>query len=145
LTPVTLGLGGKSPAIIFKDCYIKHTAKRLVWGKFINACQTCVAPDYIYVHMDIYPKLIKQMKKQHKGCYAKNQIKNEDYGKIINQSQYERLKQLLEVGTIITGGESDAEQLKIPPTLIEEITWYDPIMQDEIFGPILPIMSFKHI
>src|SRR5699024_1746812 len=145
LTPVTLELGGKSPAIIDKDSHIKHTAKRLVWGKFTNAGQTCVAPEYIYVNMDIYPKLIKEMKKQIKRFYGKNPLKNEDYVKIINQSHYERLQQLLEAGTIITGGESDAEQLKIAPTLIEDITWYDPIMQDEIFGPILPIMSFKHI
>src|SRR5699024_12462689 len=89
LNPVTLELGGKSPDIIDKDSHIKHTAKRLVWGKFTNAGQTCVAPDYIYVHMDIYPKLIKEMKKQIKRFYGKNPLKNEDYVKIINQSHYE--------------------------------------------------------
>lgn len=145
LTPVTLELGGKSPAIVDKDSHIKHTAKRLIWGKFTNAGQTCVAPDYVYVHMDIYPKLIKEMKKQIRKLYGKKPLENQDYVKIINQTHYDRLQQLLGNGTIITGGESDDEQLKIAPTMIEDITWYDPIMQEEIFGPLLPIISFKNI
>lgn len=143
LTPVTLELGGKSPAIVDSDCHIKHTAKRLIWGKFTNAGQTCVAPDYVYAHIDIYPKLIKEMKKQIKNLYGKNPLENQNYVKIINQAHFDRLNALLEAGTIITGGEIDEQQLKIAPTLMEDITWYDPIMQDEIFGPLLPIMPFK--
>lgn len=145
LTPVTLELGGKSPAIVDKDCNIKLTAKRLVWGKFTNAGQTCVAPDYVYAHVDIYPKLIKEMKKQIKKLYGKKPLENKDYVKIINAQHFKRLEKLLETGTIITGGEVNEQEQKIAPTLIEDITWYDPIMEDEIFGPLLPLMSFKQL
>lgn len=145
LTPVTLELGGKSPAIIDKNCNIKLTAKRIVWGKFTNAGQTCVAPDYLYAHTDIYPKLIKEMKKQIVKLYGKKPIKNKDYVRIVNQQHFIRLQKLLETGTVIAGGEVNEQELKIAPTLIEDITWCDPIMQDEIFGPLLPIMSFKNI
>lgn len=145
LTPVTLELGGKSPAIVDKDCNIKLTAKRLVWGKFTNAGQTCVAPDYVYAHVDIYPKLIKEMKNQIRKLYGKKPLENKDYVKIINHQHFKRLEKLLETGTIITGGEVNEQDLKIAPTLIEDITWYDPIMEDEIFGPLLPLMSFKQI
>jgi len=145
LTPVTLELGGKSPAIVNRDSHIKYTAKRLVWGKFTNAGQTCVAPDYVYVHVDIYPKLVKEMKKQITKLYGKHPLANKDYVKIINKQHFNRLKKLLDNGTIIAGGKVDEKQLKIAPTLVEDITWYDPIMQDEIFGPILPMMPFKKI
>lgn len=143
LTPVTLELGGKSPAIVDKKSSMKVTAKRLVWGKFTNAGQTCVAPDYIYAHEDIYPKLVKEMKKQIVRLYGKQPLANNDYVKIINEQHFNRLLNLMDNGTIITGGESDKQQLKIAPTLIEDITWDDSIMQEEIFGPLLPIMPFK--
>lgn len=145
LTPVTLELGGKSPAIVDANCNVKLTAKRLVWGKFTNAGQTCVAPDYVYAHVDIYPKLMKEMKKQIVKLYGKNPLENNDYVKIINEQHFNRLQRLLDSGTIVTGGEVNAVEHKIAPTLMEDITWDDPIMQDEIFGPLLPFLSFKHI
>ena len=143
LTPVTLELGGKSPAIVDKECDVKVTAKRLVWGKFTNAGQTCVAPDYVYAHIAIYPKLVKEMKKQITRLYGKDPLANPNYVNIINQQHFNRLLELMENGTIITGGASDKQQLKIAPTLIENITWNDPIMKHEIFGPLLPVMPFK--
>lgn len=145
LTPITLELGGKSPAIVDKDCSIKRTAKRIIWGKFTNAGQTCVAPDYVYIHADIYPKLVKEMKKQINKLYTKQPLTNPDYVKIINNRHFHRLKKLLDSGTVIAGGDVDEEQEKIAPTLLEDITWFDDIMAKEIFGPLLPMMSFKNL
>lgn len=143
LTPVTLELGGKSPAIIDKDANVTLTAKRIAWGKFTNAGQTCVAPDYLYVHDDIKEKLLKEMKKQIKKMYSKNALQYEKYVRIINQNHFNRLSAYLSNGTIVYGGDVDQEQLKIEPTILDSITWDDPVMQDEIFGPILPVLTFK--
>ncbi|WP_096270529.1 aldehyde dehydrogenase [Paucisalibacillus globulus] len=145
LTPVTLELGGKSPAIIDKDANVTLTAKRIAWGKFTNAGQTCVAPDYLYVHDDIKEKLLKEMKKQIKKMYSKNALQYEKYVRIINQNHFNRLSAYLSNGTIVYGGDVDQEQLKIEPTILDSITWDDPVMQDEIFGPILPVLTFKKI
>lgn len=145
LTPITLELGGKSPAIVDKGCSIKLTAKRLVWGKFTNAGQTCVAPDYVYIHADVYPKLVREMKKQIRKLYGKNPLENPDYVQIINERHFKRLEKLMEQGTVVTGGITNKSQLKIAPTLLEDVTWYDPVMQEEIFGPILPMMTFTKL
>jgi len=145
LIPVTLELGGKSPAIIDKDCHIKHTAKRLVWGKLTNAGQTCVAPDYVYVHEAVKDKLLKAMIKQIKSMYTKDVLSNENFVNIINKNHFNRLIKLLDNGNIIYGGQYDEKTHKIEPTIIEDVTWNDPVMQDEIFGPILPIFTFTKL
>jgi aldehyde dehydrogenase (NAD+) len=145
LTPVTLELGGKSPAIVDKDANIELTAKRVIWGKFTNAGQTCVAPDYLYIHNNIKDKLLKEMKKQIKSLYTKNPMNNDNYVRIINESHFNRLLSYLESGTIVHGGNCDKNQLKIEPTIMDDVTWGDPVMQDEIFGPILPVLSFEDL
>ncbi len=145
LTPVTLELGGKSPAIVDEDANINLTAKRLVWSKFTNAGQTCVAPDYLYVHEKAKFKLMKAMVKQIKSLYGKNPLYNEDYARIINEKHFHRLLQYLDRGQIIHGGNADQTTLMIEPTILNKITWQDDIMQEEIFGPILPILTFKNI
>ncbi|HLS60583.1 MAG TPA: aldehyde dehydrogenase [Virgibacillus sp.] len=145
LTPVTLELGGKSPAIIDKDADIKLAAKRIVWGKFTNAGQTCVAPDYLYVHEKVKKKLIVEMKKHIKGFYGKDPLQNEDYVRIINEDHFRRLENLLSEGAILHGGRTNDDKLIIEPTIIDELSWEDPIMKTEIFGPILPVLSFENI
>ncbi|GAA0416436.1 MAG: aldehyde dehydrogenase [Bacillota bacterium] len=145
LTPVTLELGGKSPVIVDKDANINLAAKRIVWGKFTNAGQTCVAPDYLYVHEKVKFKLLKAMKKYMKSFYGKSPLSNKDYIRIINEKHFDRLHTYLSTGTILHGGESNRNLLKIEPTILDKITWDDPIMQEEIFGPILPVLTFKDI
>ncbi|WP_164668693.1 aldehyde dehydrogenase [Virgibacillus doumboii] len=145
LTPVTLELGGKSPAIIDKDANIDLTAKRIVWGKFTNAGQTCVAPDYLYIHEKVKHKLLKAMKKHIKSFYSKKPLDNDDYVRIVSSDHFTRLKAYLSNGEIIYGGDVNKEKLSIEPTIIDNITWNDPIMQEEIFGPLLPIMTFSNL
>ena len=145
LTPVTLELGGKSPAIVDQDAKIDLAAKRIIWGKYTNAGQTCVAPDYLYVHEKIKPKLIKAMKKHIKALYSKDPINNRDYGHIVNHAHFNRLKALLSHGSIVHGGKTNPEILAIEPTIIEGISWDDAIMQEEIFGPLLPVLTFQNI
>lgn len=145
LTPVTLELGGKSPVIVDEDANIKLAAKRIVWGKFTNAGQTCVAPDFLYVHEKVKQKLIKSMKKYIVSFYKKNPLKNKNYVHIINSDHFKRLSGFLKKGTILHGGGTDTEKLAIEPTLINDITWNDPIMKEEIFGPLLPILTFSQL
>jgi aldehyde dehydrogenase (NAD+) len=145
LTPVTLELGGKSPAIIDEDANIPLAAKRIVWGKFTNAGQTCVAPDYIYVHEKVKFRLLKAMKKYIKSFYGKNPLKNKNYIRIINHKHFDRLEKLLEDGTILHGGNVNRETLIIEPTILDKISWEDPVMQEEIFGPILPVLGFTYL
>ncbi|MFC2948239.1 aldehyde dehydrogenase [Virgibacillus sediminis] len=145
LTPVTLELGGKSPVIVDKDANIALAAKRIVWGKFTNAGQTCVAPDYLYVHEKVKFKLLKAMKKQIKNFYGKEPLRNPDYIRIINHKHFSRLEQYLSNGTILHGGNTDPETLTIEPTILDKITWEDPVMKEEIFGPILPVLAFSNV
>jgi len=145
LTPVTLELGGKSPAIVDEDANINLAAKRIVWGKFTNAGQTCVAPDYVYVHEKVKFKLLKTMIKYIKNFYGKDPLKNKDYTRIINEKHFSRLTDYLTKGKIVHGGNGDIETLTIEPTLIEKVSWDDPMMQEEIFGPILPILPFVNV
>lgn len=145
LTPVTLELGGKSPVIVDKDADIKLAAKRIVWGKFTNAGQTCVAPDFVYVHRKIKGKLVKEMKKYVRKFYGRQPLQNEDYVRLIHKKHFERLNDFLSNGEIIHGGQIDRERLLIEPTLLDNISWEDPIMQEEIFGPILPLLIFKEL
>lgn len=145
LTPITLELGGKSPVLVDKDADIKLAAKRIVWGKFTNAGQTCVAPDFVYVNEKIKGKLIKEMKKYIRKFYGRKPLQNENYVRLIHRKQYNRLYQFLSNGKIIHGGQTDQDNLFIEPTIIDEVTWDDSVMQEEIFGPILPILTFKNL
>lgn len=145
LTPVTLELGGKSPAIIDKDANIKLAAKRIIWGKFTNAGQTCVAPDFLYVHETVKKKLIKYLIKYIKSFYGKKPIENKDYARIINNNHFNRLKNFLTEGTIVYGGSTTIEERAIEPTLIDDITFNSAIMKEEIFGPLLPILVFSEL
>lgn len=145
LTPLCLELGGKSPCIIDETANIKLAAKRIVWGKFLNAGQTCVAPDYLLVHQSIKDELVYEMKKYIIIFYGENPLKCNDYPKIINQKHFERLLCLMESGTVIAGGKYDKESLQIEPTILDDITWERPVMKEEIFGPLLPIIEFENL
>lgn len=145
LTPVTLELGGKSPAIVDKDANIRLAAKRIIWGKFTNAGQTCVAPDYIYVHEKVKQPLVQEMKKYIKQFYGKHPLKNKNYVRIIHQKHFNRLCEFLTDGTIIHGGGTNLEKLLIEPTILDEVTWDDSVMQEEVFGPILPVLPFTKL
>lgn len=145
LTPITLELGGKSPTIVDIDAYIPLAAKRIVWGKFINAGQTCIAPDYVLAQRDVKDKLIDEMKKYIVKFYGENPMESEDYPRVISKSQYDRLSKLLLNGKILHGGRTDEEELYVEPTLMDNVTWDDEIMQEEIFGPILPILEYENI
>ncbi|MTJ52268.1 aldehyde dehydrogenase [Anabaena sp. UHCC 0253] len=145
LTPVTLELGGKSPCIVDTDINLEHTAKRIIWGKFINAGQTCIAPDYLIVDHKIKPDLIKALQKCLKEFYGENPANSPDYARIIHQKHFDRLVNLLKCGEVIVGGETKAEELYIAPTLLENFSLEDTVMQEEIFGPILPIIEYTDI
>ena len=143
LTPVTLELGGKSPCIVDKTANIKLAAKRIVWGKFLNCGQTCVAPDYILCHESVRSQLIKALKEQIVIQFGVVPLANNLYGKIINQKHFERICGLIDPRKLAHGGKSDANLLKIEPTLMYDITWSDPVMKQEIFGPVLPILAYS--
>lgn len=145
LTPITLELGGKSPCIVDKDIDIKLTAKRIVWGKFLNCGQTCVAPDYLYVHKDVKEPLLKEMINFIKIFYGENPQLSKDYPRIIDQSAFNRLITYLKEGTIEIGGKKDKEDLYISPTILNNISFDDSVMQEEIFGPILPVIEFSDL
>ncbi len=145
LIPLTLELGGKSPCIVDKSANIKLAAKRIVFGKFINCGQTCVAPDYIYCHKDVKPQLVEEIKKQITLQYGENPLENETYGKIINEKHFERICSLINEEKVVAGGKSNKDTLKIEPTIMNNVTWDDAVMQEEIFGPVLPILTFENI
>ncbi len=142
LTPVVLELGGKSPCIVDKESNIDLAARRIVWGKFLNAGQTCVAPDYLLVDRSVKDQLLSCMAKYIKEFYGENPCEKSDLPRIINQKHFERLKGLLNKGKIIVGGTFNEERLRIAPTIIDEVTWEDPIMQQEIFGPLMPVIEY---
>lgn len=145
LTPVSLELGGKSPTIVTKEAKLELAAKRIIFGKLINVGQTCVAPDYVIIDQDIKTEFIGYLKKYIKEFYGDNPLENENLGKIINQKHFLRLKNLMTDMTIAHGGQSQEETLKIAPTILDEVSWNDPVMQEEIFGPILPIITYKSL
>ena len=145
LVPVTLELGGKSPVIVHEDANLDIAAKRIVWGKFINAGQTCVAPDYIYAHNSIKRKLLEKMKETLIQFYGASAKESEDYGKIVNPRQFDRLVSLIDVSKIFHGGDYDRDLLYIEPTILDNVAWSDKVMEDEIFGPILPVMGYNDI
>lgn len=145
LTPVVLELGGKCPAIVHSDANITVAARRIVWGKIINAGQTCVAPDYILAHKSVKEKLIKQMIKELQSMLGKNVKESGAYGRIINERHFNRLKALMTNSNIVHGGEHDADSLFIAPTIVDNVQPSHALMQEEIFGPILPVLEYETI
>ena len=143
LVPVTLELGGKSPCLVESDANIKVAARRIVVTKFSNAGQMCVTPDYVLVNASMKDKLIEELKKCIQQFYSEDPSTDYNYGKIINQKQFKRIVNYLKEGNIIYGGKYDESKLYIEPTLIHNVSLESPLMQEEIFGPILPIISFE--
>ena len=142
LTPAVLELGGKSPCIVDETAKLRLAAKRIVFGKYLNCGQTCVAPDYILCHKSIKDRLVEEICIQVRKQYGESALENPDYGKIINEKHFDRLLSLIQKEKTILGGNYDRETLQIAPTVMDNITWDDAVMQEEIFGPILPILTF---
>ena len=142
LTPAVLELGGKSPCIVDSTAKLKLAAKRIVFGKYLNCGQTCVAPDYILCHQSVREKLTEEICAQIKKQYGEDPLTNPDYGKIINEKHFDRICGLLDKDKIVLGGRCRRETLQLEPTVMDHVTWDDAVMQDEIFGPIMPILTF---
>ncbi|WP_077617949.1 aldehyde dehydrogenase [Bacillus sinesaloumensis] len=145
LTPITLELGGKSPCIVHEDANIKLAAKRIAWGKFTNAGQTCIAPDYLYLHKSIKDRFLKQFKETITELYGEQPLHNPDFTHIVSDRHFERLNSFLTNGDIYIGGSTNRDELVIEPTVLTNITWDDPVMEDEIFGPILPVLEYDNL
>lgn len=145
LTPLALELGGKSPCIVDKHADLNLTAERLTWGKFVNAGQTCVAPDYLLVHEDVKDKLLELMKKQLVKSYGNDPQKSSSYSRIVSDAQFKRIKELMEGCKIAYGGGTDGKDRYIAPTFLDSPEPDSPVMQEEIFGPVLPIFTFKNM
>jgi aldehyde dehydrogenase (NAD+) len=145
LTPVTLELGGKSPAVVLDDADIKTAARRIAWGKWLNAGQTCIAPDYVLVAESRREELIAELKQVVEQFYGNDASDAEDYGRIVNEQHWQRLVGYLEQGTVVHGGDYDREQRFIAPTIMTEVAVDSPVMEEEIFGPILPILSIPNL
>ncbi|MGN0334990.1 MAG: aldehyde dehydrogenase [Lachnospiraceae bacterium] len=142
LTPAVLELGGKSPCIVDSTAKIKLAARRIVFGKYLNCGQTCVAPDYILCHRSVKEKLVKEICKQVKEQYGQNPLENPDYGRIINEKHFERICGLIDQKKTVLGGTFDKDTLQIAPTVMDHVSWDDAVMQEEIFGPVMPILTF---
>ena len=145
LTPVTLELGGKSPCIVDETADLKVAARRLAFGKFLNSGQTCVAPDYLLIQSSVKDRFLKLFRAETRRMYGKNPLENPDYPKIINEKHFNRIKGLMNSGTIFMGGEARERTLQIAPTVLDQVKPSDPVMQEEIFGPVLPVLTFETI
>jgi aldehyde dehydrogenase (NAD+) len=145
LVPVTLELGGKSPVFVDNDTHIDNTAKRIVWGKFYNMGQTCIAPDYLLVDKRVKTKLVERMKYYITQFYGADPQQSPDLGRIINERHFSRLNNYLKDGNVLVGGQTNASEKYIAPTLLDQVSEDSPVMQDEIFGPILPILEYDNI
>jgi len=144
LTPVTLELGGKSPAIVDREADLRVAARRIVWGKFLNAGQTCLAPDYVLVHRDVEEALLAQLTKAVRDFYGADPQHSRDYARIVNDRHLQRLGALLrdvDAARIVTGGQMDATDRYLAPTIVRDASWDEAMMADEIFGPILPVLA----
>lgn len=141
LTPVTLELGGKSPCIVDKNCNIKRAARRIAFGKYLNCGQTCVAPDYLLIHKEVKEAFFSELFVQIKAMFTEEPLSARDYGKIINEKHFNRILGLIDPQKVVFGGHSDAQRLKIEPTVMDGITRADAVMQEEIFGPVLPVIT----
>ena len=142
LTPAVLELGGKSPCIVDSTAKIKLAAKRIVFGKYLNCGQTCVAPDYVLCQKDVKPALLEELIRQITLQFGEDPLQNPDYGKIINAKHFARICGLIDPEKVVVGGNSDPETLRIAPTVMDNVTWEDAVMQEEIFGPVLPILTY---
>ncbi|KAJ4935508.1 hypothetical protein JOQ06_017040 [Pogonophryne albipinna] len=145
LTPVTLELGGKSPCYIDKNCDISMACRRITWGKFVNCGQTCIAPDFVLCEPSIQSRVVEEIKKCIKEFYTENPETFEDYGRIINQHHFKRLMGLMEGSTVAVGGGSDESQCYIAPTVLQDVTGESKVMKEEIFGPLLPIITVSGV
>lgn len=145
LTPVTLELGGKSPCIVDETADLSMAAKRIAFGKFVNCGQTCVAPDYIYCAESVKDVFLKELKKQISMQYGDRPLQNPAYGKLINRKHFDRVCRLIDREKVVCGGETDPDSLRIAPTVMDRVTWEDPVMGEEIFGPVLPVLTYKSL
>ena len=145
LTPVTLELGGKNPTFVLADCNIGVTAKRIVWAKYFNAGQTCIAPDYVLVDKSIEEKFLKALKKEIEKYHQSDNNISDNYLRIINETNFERLSKLIDDDKLFCGGKIHKENRFISPTILQEVSFKDEIMKDEIFGPILPVIGFSNL
>lgn len=143
LTPVTLELGGKSPCIVDESANLKLAAKRIIFGKLLNSGQTCVAPDYLIVHETIKARFLEMLQSQIYQMLGKEPLENPDYPRMINEKHYKRVMKLIKTEKIVTGGYGKEETLQIAPTILDHVTWDSPVMKEEIFGPVLPVITFK--
>ncbi len=145
LTPAVLELGGKSPCIVDSTAKIKLAAKRIVWGKYLNCGQTCVAPDYILCHSSVKDRLVREIAVQISRQFGELPLKNPNYGKIINEKHFERICGLIDPEKVVCGGQVNRETLQIAPTVMDSVTWDDAVMQEEIFGPVLPVLTYEKL
>lgn len=145
LTPVTLELGGKSPAIIAVDADLELAARRITWGKFLNAGQTCVAPDYVLVREQVKEEFIQLVEQCIQEFYGPDPAESPDYARIVNDSHFNRLQSYLRNGNVRTGGKTEVATRYIAPTVLDQVSWEHPVMQEEIFGPILPVLSYNSL
>lgn len=145
LTPVTLELGGKSPCIVEKSANLKLAAKRIVFGKYLNCGQTCVAPDYIYCDRTVKDAFIQELKQEIVKQFGSAPLDNTDYGKIINEKHFRRIVGLIDQKKTVHGGGINEHSLQIEPTILDRVTWNDPVMSEEIFGPVLPVITYDSI
>lgn len=145
LTPVTLELGGKSPAIVCADADIALAARRIAWGKFLNAGQTCVAPDYVYVHRSVREKLVAELRQTVEGFFGLDAVQSASYGRIVNEAHFDRLQKLVDKSHLAFGGESNRAARFLAPTVLTGVDWSHAAMQEEIFGPILPVLEFNEL
>ena len=145
LTPVTLELGGKSPCIVARSADLKLAARRIVFGKFLNCGQTCVAPDYLLTDRRVKDALLEELAREITRMYGARPLDSPDYGKIVNEKHFTRLSGLLDREKLVLGGETDPEGLRIAPAVLDGVSGEDPIMQEEIFGPILPVLTVDSV
>ncbi|EKT56321.1 aldehyde dehydrogenase family protein [Providencia sneebia] len=145
LTPVLLELGGKSPCFVFEDADLKIAAKRIAWGKYLNAGQTCIAPDYLLVHSSVYDEFLNELKQQVPKIVGKNPLESDSYTRIINEKNVQRLKKLMCQEKLFLGGNIIESENYIEPTILKYVDWQDSCMQEEIFGPILPVLKFNDL
>ncbi|MDV6315799.1 aldehyde dehydrogenase family protein [Idiomarina sp. HP20-50] len=143
LTPVTLELGGKSPAVVLADAPIQVTARRIIWGKFLNAGQTCIAPDYVLVEDSVREQLINAMQQELLNFYGEDPQQSSSYSRIIHHDHWQRLTQMLQQENVVIGGDSDSRELYIAPTIVDGVKDGSQLMKEEIFGPILPVLTIK--
>lgn len=145
LTPITLELGGKSPCVIDHTANLRIAARRIVFGKYLNCGQTCIAPDYALVEASVHDEFVRLLKEETEKMYGKNILDNKDYGKMINDKHFQRVLGLIESKKVVMGGTANAATLRIEPTILDGVTADDAVMQEEIFGPILPVLTVQNI